>query len=715
MAENVQISLGVNSNTQQAQQDVAALSRALRSLQDAASAIGRGGNIADFSRQIKAATSEIAHIKGRADIAKAMEAFTETPNIGNLTKFANAVSAEYNRTAKEVKAASLEIDRSMRGADTFDARGAEATAEAAKDIDSSMRGADTSISKASESMKEMGSSTSKTNGVFKNFIGSLTRIAKLRLLRGIIRSVTQAFREGTENIYQYSAALGSADASHFKSTMDGLASSFLYLKNSIGSVVAPLLGSLVPALQTVIGWVSAALNVLAQFFAVLNGQSTYTRAKQQATEWKAVGAAAGGAAAAAKEYKNTIMSFDELHVLDSPSEGGGGGGGGAGSPDFGDMFEEAELATDGIAGAFNKLATAVKPIVKGIWDFTKNTVETVLEGLGLGFDALFAVISGDVDQIMKVFDDLGVFVSKHKVIKAIVNATLDISKWIQTAISDVRLWLLGLYEDFINLPFVSAILEVLGFDVKQITDNIEEQKRAINDHKKEIALNRRQWELWADGVDSATAHAIVNINAVGLKGIDAFTNMKKTTDGTKSSIDNVSSSINAVNNLRPSFSGVTNGLGSISNSAYTTGQNVRAIADALEAINRIGKVQASILVTGAVAALNSRAEGGYVTGYANGGMIPSYASGGVNSADLFMANESGNPELVGRIGSRTAVANQGQMVEALASGIYRAMTDAQSGSSSNVEVVVQMDGVAVARANDRGQKALNRRFNVQLA
>ena len=282
-------------------------------------------------------------------------------------------------------------------------------------------------------------SAHKANGVFTNFIGSLTRIAKLRLLRGIIRAVTQAFKEGTENIYQYSAAMGAADASHFKSTMDGLASSFLYLKNSIGSVVAPLLASLVPALQTVISWVSAALNVLAQFFAVLNGQSTYTRAKQTATEWKNIGTAAGGAAAAAKEYKNTIMSFDEIHALNDVSDGGGGGGGGAGSPDFSDMFEEAELATSGIAGAFNKLATAVKPVIGGIWRFTKNTVETALEGMGLGFDALMAVIHGDADEIRKVVDDMGKFVSKHPVLKGIYDGINTVRRFINNVISEVKL------------------------------------------------------------------------------------------------------------------------------------------------------------------------------------------------------------------------------------------------------------------------------------
>lgn len=610
----------------------------------------------------------------------------------------------------EMKAAVAEIDSTMRGADVFDAKGAEATAEAAKDIDTSMRGADTSISEASKSMQSLGSTTTKTNGIFKNFIGSLTRIAKLRLLRGIIRAVTQAFKEGTENIYQYSAALGAADASHFKTTMDGLASSFLYLKNSIGSVVAPLLASLVPALQTVIGWVSAALNVLAQFFAVLNGQSTYTRAKQTATEWKNIGTAAGGAAAAAKEYKNTIMSFDEIHALNDVSDGGGGGGGGAGSPNYADMFEEAELATTGIAGAFNRLATAIKPVIGGIWDFTKNTVETAFEGMGLGFDALMAVIHGDADEIRKVVDDIGKFVSKHPVLKGIYDGINTVRRFINNVISEVKLWLINLIEDFINLPFVSAILETLGFDVKTITQNLEDNKRKIQENKEEVNRSIRVWQLWSSGVDMATANSIANINKFSIDGIKAFAGIKSATDSTKGGVDNVSNAIWSVNNMQPGFWGIRNGMSDTGSSVWDVYAKVLYLQNAL---NDLGKTAIKGLTVGIQAAIYK--DGGYVGGFADGGIIPRFDGGGIHSADLFLANENGSPELVGRIGNRTAVANQDQMVDVLTNGIIRSLSMFQEGQGSNTEVNVYMNDEVVARAADRGNRSLNRRFNVSLA
>lgn len=60
-----------------------------------------------------------------------------------------------------------------------------------------------------------------------------------------------------------------------------------------------------------------------------------------------------------------------------------------------------------------------------------------------------------------------------------------------------------------------------------------------------------------------------------------------------------------------------------------------------------------------------------------------YASGGFPSmGEIFMARESG-PELVGKIGSRTAVANNSQIVEAVSNGVYTAVAEAMSVSNNN--------------------------------
>lgn len=62
--------------------------------------------------------------------------------------------------------------------------------------------------------------------------------------------------------------------------------------------------------------------------------------------------------------------------------------------------------------------------------------------------------------------------------------------------------------------------------------------------------------------------------------------------------------------------------------------------------------------------------------------IPRFDGGGFpKSGDLFFANENGSPELVGRMGSQTAVANQDQIIQGIAQGVMMAMN---SGSQNQL-------------------------------
>lgn len=74
--------------------------------------------------------------------------------------------------------------------------------------------------------------------------------------------------------------------------------------------------------------------------------------------------------------------------------------------------------------------------------------------------------------------------------------------------------------------------------------------------------------------------------------------------------------------------------------------------------------------------------------YSNNRWLPitRYATGGLpKSAEMFMAREAG-PELVGRIGSRTAVVNNDQIVASVSEGVYRAVV-AALGSSGNQQAI----------------------------
>lgn len=68
-----------------------------------------------------------------------------------------------------------------------------------------------------------------------------------------------------------------------------------------------------------------------------------------------------------------------------------------------------------------------------------------------------------------------------------------------------------------------------------------------------------------------------------------------------------------------------------------------------------------------------------------------YASGGFpTEGEMFIAREAG-PEFVGRMGNRSAVANNDQIVEGIRQGVYEAMVAANNGQNSR-EVKVYIDG-----------------------
>ena len=86
----------------------------------------------------------------------------------------------------------------------------------------------------------------------------------------------------------------------------------------------------------------------------------------------------------------------------------------------------------------------------------------------------------------------------------------------------------------------------------------------------------------------------------------------------------------------------------------------------------------------------------FVRGNAGGGIyaggrwqpIQGYASGGTpKSAEMFMARENGAPELVGKIGSHTAVANNDQIVASIADGVYRAVKSAMGSGGGGTQTV----------------------------
>lgn len=241
----------------------------------------------------------------------------------------------FGMTADEVKEKLIELTQAETAAKQAE------TGLQQGEIQTGLDGVADSAKEASKSFSELMFGAQGLKGAFSRMFPTISGLAKrfgqllkYRMLRAVIKQIAEGFKVGYENYYHYSEAIGGS----FAPAMDSAASSLLQMKNSIGAAVAPLMQSLVPVLQTVVNFFVGLINYANQFFALMRGQSTWSRATNQSTkafeDTKKSAKGAGGA------IKDLLASWDELNIIQSESGGSGAGGAAKAVEDYAGMFEE---------------------------------------------------------------------------------------------------------------------------------------------------------------------------------------------------------------------------------------------------------------------------------------------------------------------------------------------------------------------------------------
>ena len=201
----------------------------------------------------------------------------------------------------------------------------------------------------------IGAAKKYTGGISK-LSSAFGRIMMYRAIRTVIKEISEAFREGINNLYQWSKGLNG----QFASSMDSAASTMQYFKNSIGAATAPLINALVPVLNVVVDAAVRAINAFNQLLALLTGATYWTRAIKGAKEYAAATSGAGKAMKALIDYS---LGIDELNVFNDNS--GSGGGGGASTPDYSSMFEQVSSFDPKLLDITEKIKQMVK---SGDWE-----------------------------------------------------------------------------------------------------------------------------------------------------------------------------------------------------------------------------------------------------------------------------------------------------------------------------------------------------------
>lgn len=168
-----------------------------------------------------------------------------------------------------------------------------------------------------EKQEDFSQETKKSGSFLKTLASRLKGIA-LSLL--IFNWITKAFnamvssmKEGFQNLAQYS--------DEYNQSMSNLKSSSAELKNNLAAAFEPIVNMAIPYLIKLIGWINKAAETISQFFAVMQGKDTYTRAKKQVIDY------AKTLDKASQSAKKSLASFDELNVLSNQNSGSSNAGG----------------------------------------------------------------------------------------------------------------------------------------------------------------------------------------------------------------------------------------------------------------------------------------------------------------------------------------------------------------------------------------------------
>lgn len=253
----------------------------------------------------------------------------------------------------------------------------------------------------------------RKSGGLLSTLGSRLKGIALSLL--IFNWITKGFnamvsgmKTGFNNLVRYS--------SDYNAAMSQLKSSSTQLQNSLATAFAPIVQMAIPYLVQLINYITMAANKVAQFMAILQGKSTWTRAKAVQEDYAA---ALNGTSKAAKKAAGALASFDTLEVLSKKDSGSGSGGT---SPK--DMFEEIPVDEESV-NAFQNIEKAIEPMI----EYAKKLRDIFKDGFfdGLGdFTPQIEDIKNKLERIKKslidIFTDPKVLKSAQTAAEKIVYA-----------------------------------------------------------------------------------------------------------------------------------------------------------------------------------------------------------------------------------------------------------------------------------------------------
>lgn len=136
------------------------------------------------------------------------------------------------------------------------------------------------------------------------------------LVRKSITALIKDVGEAVNSLARFSKAMNT----EFNGSMSNLVADFSWIGRAIVGAFEPLINAVVPIIDMITSKIAYLLSLLGQFFAVVTGGNTYTKATKNVTDY------ASSLDKANKAQHNLTMGIDELNILSEHKSGGGKAG-----------------------------------------------------------------------------------------------------------------------------------------------------------------------------------------------------------------------------------------------------------------------------------------------------------------------------------------------------------------------------------------------------
>ena len=545
-------------------------------------------------------------------------------------------------------------------------------------VQSSAKSVSGSTGGTAKGITQVGESAKKANKPLGNFIGSLKRIAFYRIIRGIIKSITQAFSEGLEKAYLFSSGIV-GEGNRFAQAMDSIKSKGNEMKGQLGSAFISLLTAIEPILISLINLITRVADALSQLFAAFTGR-TYIKANQTAAKFADTMARGG---AAAKEWKNQLLGFDEINRLNEPSSGGGGGGT---NPLDGFSFEDTPI-NEKLLAFIDTLEQKLQPAINRCKE-AFDRLKEAWERFSVAFES-----DGPLKNLVSDLLALGgnLVLNSVTVLTDALTLLLDVltalqagdwtSVWedLKIAFSDLWKGLWDLIWD--GLIVLADALDALIPGERGFADAL----RAIKDGTYQVTVQTEDGAEELYTLSDAAADATAKMNGSYMPSLEQ---MQRAQERWTEAAQTASQKMNGT--YTPSFD--------------LAARNMENFEAVVEGVNN------AMAGFGFKKSLHVEWNSGVATIFGqeitwNLPSISWYAQGGFpDDGQLFIANEAG-PELVGTMGGHTAVANNDQIVDGIRQGVYDAVVAANANGNSDVSVKVYLDSREIRAGQERLARA----------